>query len=201
MTHRTSFRLATLATAALAIGPIAARAAANGEIVGIVELGSGSRVSNAVVSLVDVSGTFHPSGPVDMNQLDKEFVPRVIAVLKGTTVRFVSSDPFFHNVFSSSRLKTFNVSQETKGDVSEVVFDKAGIVPIRCHIHGNMKGYVVVLSNPFFGVTNARGLFRITGVPAGSYTIKVWGEKFAAETKTVDVPSSGQAKVLFKIAH
>ena len=169
---------------------------ANGEIIGMVQAGKG-RVENAVVSLDGVAGNFAP-GRAEMDQKDKEFVPMVLPVVKGTTVKFVNSDPFFHNVFSSSRMKAFNVSQEKVGDASSVVFDKIGIVPIRCHIHASMKAFVVVLPNPYFAVTNANGLFRISNVPAGTYTIKVWSEHGAPMTQTVQVPDSGQAKVIFK---
>lgn len=189
---------AWLGLAALLVMPTFAHA--NGEIIGMVQSGKG-RVANAVVSLVDVSGSFSGAGKTaEMGQRDKEFMPHVLAVLKGTTVQFTNSDPFFHNVFSSSRVKEFNVSQEKVGDKSEMVFDKAGIVPIRCHIHANMKGYVVVLPNPYFAVTNANGLFRISNVPAGTYTIKAWSEHGTPETQTIQVPATGEAKVIFKLA-
>jgi plastocyanin len=172
---------------------------ATGEIIGIVENASG-RVADAVVSLSGVTGNFNPpSAPVRMDQKDKLFAPHVLAVMKGTTVRFDNSDPFFHNVFSSSRVKTFNVSQEKRGDTSSVVFDKIGLVPIRCHIHANMKAYIVVLANPYFDVTNEKGQFRINDVPAGSYTIKVWSEK-GTSTQTVDVKAGDRAKVIFKVS-
>lgn len=134
-----------------------------------------------------------------MNQKDKEFLPHVLAILKGTTVKFDNSDPYFHNVFSSSRVKTFNVSQEKKGDTSTILFDKIGLIPIRCHIHAAMKAYIVVLPNPYFGVSNDKGQFRISDVPAGSYTIKVWSEKGTA-TQTIDVPAGDRAKVIFKVS-
>lgn len=169
---------------------------ANGEIIGMVQSGKG-RVSNAVVSLEGVSGNFS-GGTAVMGQKDKEFVPSVLAVVKGTSVKFENSDPFFHNVFSNSRMKAFNVSQQKAGDTSSVVFDKVGIVPIRCHIHASMKAYIVVLPNPYFAVTNSNGLFRISNVPAGTYTIKVWSEHGSPETQSVQVPASGEAKVIFK---
>lgn len=188
-------RSLVLAAVCLAFAPVMARA--NGEIIGMVEHG-GSRVANAVVSLEGVSGTFHSSHTVQMDQKDKEFLPHVLAILKGTTVNFVNSDSFLHNVFSGSRVKTFNVSEAAKGEASAITFDKAGIVPIKCHIHANMKAYIVVLPNPYFAVTNSKGLFKINNVPAGSYTIKVWSEHGLAETQTVQVPASGEAKVIFK---
>lgn len=171
---------------------------ANGEIIGIVESGS-NRVVGAVVSLADVAGSFSPpSAPVVMDQKDKEFNPPVLAVMKGTKVKFNNSDPFFHNVFSNSRVKTFNVSQEKAGDASTVTFDKVGLVPIRCHIHAAMRAVIDVLPNPYFDVTNGKGQFHIADVPPGTYTIKVWSESGGSSTQSVEVPSSGRAKVIFK---
>jgi plastocyanin len=190
---------ASFAAIAGATPTTSVRFKATGEIIGIVESG-GSRVAGAVVSLSGVSGSFSPpSQPVTMNQKDKEFLPHVLAILKGTTVKFDNSDPYFHNVFSSSRVKTFNVSQEKKGDTSTILFDKIGLIPIRCHIHAAMKAYIVVLPNPYFGVSNDKGQFRISDVPAGSYTIKVWSEKGTA-TQTIDVPAGDRAKVIFKVS-
>lgn len=174
-------------------------AKANGEIIGMVQ-GGGGRVADAVVSLVDVQGSFSGAGrTAEMGQKDKQFVPSVLAILKGTTVKFTNSDPFFHNVFSASKVKEFNVSQEKVGDASQITFDKPGIVPIRCHIHANMKAYIVVLPNPYFAVTNGNGLFRISDVPAGNYTIKAWTSRGQVTTQTVQVPASGEAKVIFKL--
>jgi plastocyanin len=177
---------------------------ANGDIIGMVESVKGStatRVPFAVVSLTEVPGSFSPSSRgANMNQKNKEFAPHVLAIMKGTKVHFNNSDPFFHNIFSSSRTKTFNVSQTKKGDSSEVTFDKIGVVPIRCHIHANMKAYIVILPNPFFDVTNDKGLFKISNVPPGNYTIKVWHPDFTAATQTVQVPASGEAKVVFKVS-
>ena len=185
---------ALLGFAALLVIPCMAHA--NGEIIGMVQSGKG-RIANAVVSLEGVPGSFS-GGTAVMGQKDKEFVPSVLPVVKGTSVKFENSDPFFHNVFSNSRMKAFNVSQQKAGDTSSVVFDKVGIVPIRCHIHASMKAFIVVLPNPYFAVTNSNGLFRISNVPAGTYTIKVWSEHGTPQTQTVEVPATGEAKVIFK---
>ncbi len=173
---------------------------ANGEIIGIVEMGS-KRVHGAVVSITDATGTFAPPAePVVVDQKEKEFLPHVIAIVKGGKVRFNNSDPFLHNVFSSSRVKMFNVSQSKKGDTSELTFDKVGLIPIKCHIHANMKGYIMVLPNPYFAVTNEKGQFQIGNVPAGTYTLKVWSEDSSPSTQSVTVTAGARAKALFKVS-
>ena len=172
---------------------------ANGEIIGIVEMGS-TRVEDAVISISEAPGNYSPpSAGVMMDQKDKQFIPHVLAILKGSKVKFNNSDPFFHNVFSSSRIKMFNVSQEKKGDVSELTFDKTGLIPIRCHIHANMKAYIVVLPNPYFAVSNAKGQVQIGDVPAGTYTLKIWSDKGSSTTQSVTVTAGGRAKAIFKV--
>jgi plastocyanin len=193
MRYSTFFKFFALA----AVG-MASSIALAGDIIGIVETEKGVRVEFAVVNITEATGSFKPT-TIAMDQVNKEFIPHVLAVLKGTTVRFLNSDPYFHNVFSNSKVKTFNVSQAKKGDFSEMTFDKVGIVPIRCHIHANMKAYVVILANPYFNVTNAQGQFRISNVPAGTYSLKVWGEQFPSQTQTVTVPATGNAKAIFKV--
>ena len=190
--------VASMATVGTSHATHSSKLGGKADIVGMVKKGTG-RAQGAVVSITEVSGSYSaPSHAVTMDQRDKEFLPHVLAVMKGTTVRFSNSDPFFHNVFSSSRVQTFNVSQEKKGDFTDLKFDHAGIVPIKCHIHASMKAYIVVLPNPFFAVTNSSGIFRISGVPAGSYTLKVWAEG-GSTTQAITVPSSGEAKTVIQL--
>ncbi|MHB8636415.1 MAG: methylamine utilization protein [Fimbriimonadaceae bacterium] len=190
--------IAAFAVVGTAYAGRVSKTSGSAEIVGMVKKGSG-RVKNAVVSLIAVPGSYRPAaGVVKMDQQDKEFVPHVLAVMKGTTVRFSNSDPFFHNVFSSSRVQEFNVSQEKRGDFTDIKFNRPGIVPIKCHIHASMKAYIIVLANPFFAVTSSAGLFRITGVPAGTYTLKVWSEE-GSTTQSITVPASGAAKAVIQL--
>jgi len=179
--------------------PASVHKKATGEIVGIVEEGS-TRIANAVVSISEVPGTFSaPSKDVVMDQKNKEFEPHVLAVMKGTKVRFNNSDPYLHNVFSSSRVKMFNVSQANKGDTSELLFDKVGLIPIKCHIHASMKAYIVVLPNPFFAVTNEKGQFQIGDVPPGTHTLKIWSDHTSPATQSIEVTAGGRAKALIKV--
>ena len=159
----------------------------------------GKRLANAVVYISSVSGTFKPPAkPVVINQKGKKFIPRVVAVMKGTTVRFLNSDPDLHNVYANSRASKFNVSQSEKGKHSDVKFTKFGVIPIRCHIHAKMKAYVAVLSNPYFAVTNNKGLFKIPKVPPGTYTLKVWSES-GTTSQSVTVKASGNTTALLKV--
>jgi plastocyanin len=111
-----------------------------------------------------------------MAQEGKRFVPSVLAVQVGTTVDFPNLDPFFHNVFSYSKPKRFDLGRYPKGESERVTFDKPGIVKIFCEIHASMRAYVHVLNSPFHAVSNEQGVLVISGVPDGDYELEVWQE-------------------------
>jgi plastocyanin len=115
-------------------------------------------------------------GRARMDQRGEQFVPRLLAVTVGTAVEFPNDDTTFHNVFSLSRVKTFDLGRYRPGRTGAVVFDRPGVVPVFCDIHTHMSAYILVFSHPFFTVTDTDGRFTIAGVPPGSYQLDVWSE-------------------------
>jgi plastocyanin len=133
-----------------------------------------------------------PAGRARMDQRGEQFVPHVLAITVGTTVDFPNNDKTFHNVFSLSRTKTFDLGRFAPGRTGAVRFDRPGIVPVFCDIHSHMSAYVLVFSHPFFAVSDAENRYEITRVPPGSYTLRVWSELGAAAPRHVVV---GEAAV------
>ena len=111
----------------------------------------------------------------------------MLAVRTGTTVQFPNDDPLFHNVFSLSRVKTFDLGRYPKGATRPVTFDAAGVVPVFCHIHADMSAYVVVLDHPFFVTPDSAGHFSLEGVPPGDYQLVAWHERIRPFTVPVHV--------------
>ncbi|MEZ5315839.1 MAG: carboxypeptidase regulatory-like domain-containing protein [Vicinamibacterales bacterium] len=140
-----------------------------------------------------------PQGRARMDQRHEQFVPRVLAITVGTVVEFPNSDTTFHNVFSLSRVRTFDLGRYPPGRTGTVRFDRPGIVPISCDIHSHMSAYVLVFSHPFFAVTDADGRYAIGGVPAGTYTLRVWSELGEATPRRITVPDGGTAEADFAI--
>ena len=140
-----------------------------------------------------------------MDQRDLEFVPQVLPILVGATVDFPNNDKVDHNVFSMSRTKKFNLGSYTAGESKSVVFDKPGIVELRCDVHAEMAAYILVMKNPYFAVTDKQGQFEIpdsshleqtglTGVKdlaPGKYFIKSWHQKLKSQKQAVVVPENG----------
>ena len=141
-----------------------------------------------------------PAAPVTVDtrritQKGAEFRPHILPVVVGTTVEWPNNDEIFHNVFSMSETKPFDLDLY-KGNPpnKRVTFDKPGRVDVFCSIHANMHCVVLVLENPFFAVTDAHGHYSITNVPPGTYRLKAWHERLPAQTRQITVSETGELK-------
>ena len=130
-------------------------------------------------------------GRAVMNQRDQAFVPHILAITVGTTVDFPNSDLTFHNVFSLSKTKAFDLGRYSRGRSKSVRFDRPGVVQVFCDIHSHMSAYILVFAHRYFALTDASGRFAINGVPPGTYTLAAWHEGEVHETRTVTIPESG----------
>jgi plastocyanin len=128
---------------------------------------------------------------VRMDQRDQTFVPHVLAITVGTTVDFPNSDPFFHNVFSLSKPKPFDLGRYSRGKSKSVRFDRPGVVQVFCDIHSHMSAYILVFAHRYFAVTDAAGRYELSRVPPGAYTLTVWHEGEVRDTRAVVIPESG----------
>jgi len=132
--------------------------------------------------------------PARMDQLWQKFVPRILAIVAGQTVEFHNSDNVYHNIFSYSPPKKFDLGRYPKGKSRSVTFAKPGTVQVYCDIHSDMRADIVVVPSRRYSMVGPSGRFRIDDVAAGRHTVKVWlpsGERSAA----VEVPPQGVALV------
>ncbi len=132
-----------------------------------------------------------------LDQTHENFVPHVLPILVGTTVKFLNSDDVYHNVFSYSPAKSFDLGRYAKGQSRSVKFDKPGVVKIYCDIHTHMNAFVLVLKNPYFTTTDDAGNFAITGLPPGTYTLKAWYGRWPEKSEVIVVRDSEPTKVEF----
>lgn len=124
-----------------------------------------------------------------MAQKNMKFEPSIIVVRVGSTVEFPNLDPYFHNVFSYSKTKKFDLGRYTQGKTSVVTFDKPGIVKVFCEIHSSMRAYVHVLETPYFNVSNEKGAFHLTNIPPGDYILHVWQESLKDFSQPITIDS------------
>lgn len=111
-----------------------------------------------------------------ISQRDQRFSPRVLAVVKGTTVEMPNDDLIFHNIFSLSATRPFDLGIYRPGETRSVTFPTPGWVRVYCNIHPAMVAHILVLTNPLYAVTDELGLFVIPGVPDGRYLLRTWHE-------------------------
>lgn len=152
----------------------------------------------AVVYLeVGPRGAFeeHEAGHAIMDQRRETFVPSVLAVQAGTVVDFRNADRTYHNVFSLSKAKSFDLGRYPSGQSKAVRFDRPGVVRVFCEIHSHMSAFILVFAHRFFAVTGRDGAYRISGIPPGGYTVSVWHPVLAAEPRTVVIPEGGTGEI------
>jgi plastocyanin len=126
-----------------------------------------------------------------MDQRNETFVPHVLAIVAGTTVDFPNSDHTYHNVFSLSKTKSFDLGRYAVGRSKTIRFDRPGIVRVFCDIHSHMSAFILVFAHRYFAVTDEEGRYRIDSVPPGTYTVMTWNESTPLDSQRVAIPESG----------
>jgi len=132
---------------------------------------------------------------VTMQQKNREFLPDLLTIPCGSSVSFPNLDPIFHNVFSLSKPKTFDLGNYDKGQTRSVTFLKPGIVLVNCRLHTNMTGAIVVTPNQWTSIADADGRFVLRGVPAGIHTLIAWHKAAGFLHQTITVSESRAAIV------
>lgn len=133
-----------------------------------------------------------------MDQQDETFVPHILTIVAGTTVDFPNNDHTYHNVFSFSKTRTFDLGRYAAGRSASVRFDRPGIVRVFCDIHAHMSAFILVFAHRYFVVTDEDGRYRLDSVPPGTYTVIAWNESTPQESRRVVVPeSAGDIEVNF----
>ncbi len=137
---------------------------------------------------------------VVMQQINKKFIPEVLPIRMGTTVDFPNDDMVFHNVFSFSKAKNFDLGLYKQGESRSVTFDKPGLVKIYCNIHPQMLGYILVLNNPYFTVTDNNGRFTLPRPQAGQAKVRTWHSKSKKyPEQEIQITSEGVKDLNFEI--
>lgn len=158
--------------------------------------------TNPPLAVVYLEGAFPKPAALPTRQLpqkDYAFVPALFAVQKGTRIEFPNLDDTYHNVFSYSPAKRFDLGRYRPDEKPTPfqVFDTAGLVTLRCDIHEHMRGLILVLDTPHFVTTDAQGRFKLTGLPAGSYVLKAWLSSKTTLEKPVEIANGATLHVDF----
>ncbi|HEY3754567.1 MAG TPA: hypothetical protein VGL42_00300 [Opitutaceae bacterium] len=147
-----------------------------------------------------VPGSAAEHSAAAMSQRNVAFEPHVLAIPVNTRVTWPNLDFIYHNVFSVSDAKSFDLGLTTNKDKPEVkLFDRAGRVDVFCTIHAKMHGIILVVPSPYLATVSARHRYVISGVPAGTYPLRAWQERLPAQEKWVTVPTDGTVEADFDL--
>ena len=157
------------------------------EIAATVVNEQGQPIADAVVVAVPADGSLRPPArPREdvVDQVDKEFLPKVLVIGVGTGVVFPNNDNVRHHVYSFSPAKRFELPLYTGVPAQPVVFDKAGVIVLGCNIHDWMVGYIYVSESPHFAKTDKDGKAVLTELPPRSYVVRVWHPQLKSGEET-----------------
>ena len=185
------FVMCGLLVPALAHGQGAAK---TGIVKGAITIG-GKPAPDAIVSVEGASqGSETPNlkSKSIMDQRDMKFVPHVLPIRAGTTVQFPNNDKTFHNVFSASEAKKFDLGLYPSGQGRSVSFDKPGVVKILCNVHTDMEAFIIVKGHPYFAAADPRGNYRIGELPPGKYRLEVWHPEYGTTTEPFNLVREGE---------
>lgn len=200
---RTLLSVAALLLAVFGFTPALLAGDGTGTIAGAVQHPSVKKYPT-VVYIEEIPGqNFSPSktNPT-VDQKDKAFLPHVLVVVAGTTVNFLNSDSFKHNVYSPDG-EQYNLGEWDKGGKATYTFKQPGVYTQLCKLHPEMTSYVLVLKTAFFAMANGEGKFRIPNLPPGKWKLKVWNERLrpAQLSKSFDITvaagAQGNADITF----
>lgn len=177
----------------LAVGILAALllpvTAVSAEAIEVRVLGpDGSPVRDVVVFVEGADADSNPAAveAAVMDQVDKQFLPHILVVRKGTPVTFPNSDPVAHHVYSFSRPNAFTLPLYKGNPHDPITFEHDGVVTLGCNIHDNMLGYIVVVDTPVFAKTNGEGTATLATDYAGDARISVWSPRIRDDMDSLE---------------
>lgn len=152
--------------------------------------------TNPPLAVVYLEGNFPKPTKLPTRQMEQKnlaFIPVLLPVQVGTKVEFPNLDDTYHNIFSYSPAKRFDLGRYRPEErpIPSQVFETPGLVTLRCDIHDHMRGLILVLETPHFTVSDTAGHFRLTGLPAGRYVLKAWVSSSSTLQVPVEVRSGG----------
>ncbi|MDH7943441.1 methylamine utilization protein [Pseudohongiella sp. SYSU M77423] len=175
-------------------------AAYGGDLEVLIRDEAGNPVEGAVVELINTGLPQPADWPQSavIDQINKEFVEPVIAIVAGTSVSFPNSDDVHHHVYSFSPTKRFELPLYTGDPAAPVVFETPGVVTIGCNIHDWMVGYIYIGESHLMAISDMEGVGKIVDLPAGTYTARMWHKGLGVGQEltefTVEVPAAGVAQ-------
>ena len=160
----------------------------------------GAIATSPAIAVVYLEGPFPKTGAPamkQMNQKDLSFVPLLLPVQVGTKIEFPNLDDTYHNIFSYSPTKRFDLGRYRSDErpIPAQIFEAPGLVTLRCDIHEHMRGLILVLNSPYFVKTEPDGRYRLSGLPAGTFKLKAWLDSRTTLERPVELKAGASLRV------
>ena len=192
-------RVLIAAALALAAGTAHAGGRVTGKIT-VTDANGTPAVPDVIVYVVGFAERATTSGPAaTIAQKGRTFVPDLVAITVGQSVRFPNGDPFLHNVFSQSPARKFDLGSFKKGESKEKQFPTAGVVDVYCNIHPEMAATILVLPNRLYTHVMAGGSFAIDHVPPGTWRVFAYTRRALRPVSAPVTVGSGDVTVNFAL--
>lgn len=158
-----------------------------------------SECQNVVLYLEGDLPTDETPVRAELRQQNQRFEPPLLVVPAGSTVSFPNADPIFHNVFSLSGAKKFDLGYYPEGQTRFVKFSEPGVVQVYCHLHSNMYAAIVITPNQWHTKPAEDGTFCIRSIPPGRYRLVAWHMNAGFFRRDVEIPATGSNDVVMNI--
>ncbi|KAA3600864.1 MAG: hypothetical protein DWQ06_08560 [Calditrichaeota bacterium] len=169
-----------------------------------------SQEDKSVTSFENVIVSAHPISfkskvkPLKENvkvlQKNKEFIPKVVAVTKGSTIEFINNDNFYHNVFSLKSGDKFNIGRRPTGEVVKRKIETSGEIKIFCDIHSQMSAVILSFETPYFTNLEADGKFNLD-LPKGKYEIQIYHSSLPLFKETIEIKANQKLEKNFTLSN
>jgi hypothetical protein len=136
-------------------------------------------VANTIVYLKNVSAGKAMELPEQRRHLDQKhcrYIPHILLVPQSAALQMQSSDATLHTIHMDGAA-TFNLPFPFQNQITSRTMSTPGLVNLRCNGgHVWMNAEMMVVSHPYYAVTDESGRFEFTSVPPGTYQIVAWHE-------------------------
>jgi plastocyanin len=158
--------------------------------------------SHVAIYIEGASTAAAPGGvKASIEQRDRRFAPDLVVIPAGSAVSFPNFDPIFHNVFSLSKVKSFDLGNYPNGQSRTITFPAPGLVAVYCHLHSNMSATIVVAPNRWATKADGKGGFTLADVPAGTYAVAAWHKTAGTFRKTITIGEKNDVDLSFTLPY
>jgi hypothetical protein len=169
-------------------------------------VGSDGALKNVVVFVETTSSTVvgDPQKENILNNTGCRYSPRILAMQKGEKLKVKNNDPKLHIPHSYHEERTvFNLSLPFRGTTVDATsrIRQPGVLKVVCDTHAWMLAYIHVFDHPYFAVTDERGTFSISNLPAGTYILNAWHEDAGIRSQEITVSESENSRTVFEFTN